>query len=230
MYAVTTGGPGLVAVGYKKGSGAAVWISENGFSWTGTAAFRNSEMYAVTAGGPGFVAVGGSSNSDTAAVWTSKDGLTWKRVRGPASVFRGAVMYAVTTGGPGLVAFGGSYDHPNSTAVWTSEDGLMWKRVHGNGSTFDSASVSDVVAGGPGLVAVGDEITDPYENPGDRVGDNIYATVWTSEDGSTWTRKSTEHYGGMTAAVTYGQKLVAVGFEPGGEEGTSFAAAWISNR
>jgi hypothetical protein len=231
MNAVTTGGPGLVAVGYegdRAASRAVVWVSKSGLSWNRVAVFDKSEMIDVTAGGPGFVAVGSSSGSDTAAVWTSKDGLKWTRDLGPTSVFSGAGMYSVAAGGPGLVAVGGSSN--GNGAAWTSKDGFKWTRVHGNGSAFDSASVSDVVAGGPGLVAVGDEITDPDENPGDRPGDDIYATVWTSRNGSTWTRKSTEHYGGMTAAATYGQKLVAVGFEPGGEEGTSFAAAWISSR
>jgi hypothetical protein len=228
MNGVTAGGPGLVAVG-REGSRAAVWISKRGLSWNRVAVFDDSEMHAVTAGEPGFVVVGRSRQSNTAAVWISRDGLTWIRDHGPIYASRGAAMSTVTAYEKGLVAAGGSFDSYEA-AVWTSKDGLRWGRVSGGDSVFDSASVSDVITGGPGLVAVGDEIATPSENPGGREGDSTYATVWTSGDGFTWTRKSTEHYGGMTAATTFGQKLVAVGFEPGGEQGTSFAVAWISNR
>jgi hypothetical protein len=224
MNSITAGGPGFVAVG-QEGSKAVVWTSTRGRSWNRVAVFGASGMAAVTAAGPGLVAVG--SDKSGAAVWLSKDGRSWTRVRDPLAEFGGAEMSTVVAGETGLVA-AGSLSDPYQAAVWTSRDGLRWTRVHS--STLDMASISDVIAGGPGLVAVGDAVTDPLENPGDRAGDTTYATVWTSGDGFVWKRRSTKHYGGMAAVTTFGRKLVAVGLEPGGEQGTGFAAAWVSNR
>ena len=68
MYSVTTGGPGLVAVGRDESVGspdAAVWTSADGISWSRVphdeAVFSGESaqwMRSVTAGGPGLVAVG----------------------------------------------------------------------------------------------------------------------------------------------------------------------------
>ena len=81
MTAVTTGGPGLVAVGYEGETGAssaAVWTSEDGLSWHrivhDPAVFGASgrqAMRTVTVGGPGLVAVGHDRDRDAAAAWTS---------------------------------------------------------------------------------------------------------------------------------------------------------------
>ena len=87
MSTVTTGGPGLVAVGWDP-LGAVVWTSIDGITWIRTthdeAAFGGQperpdlEMRSVTVGGPGLVAVGtdmvhptsGPTDSD-AAVWVA---------------------------------------------------------------------------------------------------------------------------------------------------------------
>jgi len=91
MTSVTTGGPGLVAVGsdttevgYE--TAAAVWTSVDGITWSRVphdeAVFDGVEMNSVTVGGPGLVAVGlvGPYGGRDAAVWTSVDGITWSRV------------------------------------------------------------------------------------------------------------------------------------------------------
>ena len=138
MQAVVAGGPGLVAVGFDS-RGAAVWTSVDGLTWERVpydeAVFGGSqEMRAVVVGGPGLVAVGcdftGGSGSDDgaiAAVWTSADGLAWRRVSQDAvsGAVAGHCMNSVAVGGPGLVAVG--YDHfvgyfqgRQAAAVWVS--------------------------------------------------------------------------------------------------------------
>jgi hypothetical protein len=137
MTSVTSGGPGLVAVGWDGGSlvggSAAVWTSTDGLVWSRVphdeAVFGGSEsqsMTSVTTGGPGLVAVGwdgGSLVRGSAAVWTSTDGLIWSRVPHDEMVFGGGgeqSMTSVTSGGPGLVAVGwdGSLVGGRA-AVWT---------------------------------------------------------------------------------------------------------------
>ena len=66
-------------------------------------------------------------------------------------------------------------------AVWTSPDGITWSRVPHDETVFggeSNQSMEEVVAGGPGLVVVG----------WNQVGDNVDAAVWTSADGTSWTR------------------------------------------
>jgi hypothetical protein len=247
MWAVTTGGPGLVAVGLDGLLGsqflstggvpedAAVWTSVDGVTW-GRVPHDESVfgghwgqgMLGVVAGGPGLIAVGYDGQS--AAVWTSVDGVTWSRVPHDEAAFGGAVaheMRAVVVGGPGLVAVGtsgrqGYWD----AAVWTSPEGITWQRVVDDavfGGLHNQGMVG-VSAGGPGLVAVG------YD--GSFV-DQI-AAVWNSPDGITWTRVIDDggfgelHGQGMVAVVAVGPGFVAVGADMSSGDWGS-AAVWTGS-
>ena len=138
MFAVTAGGPGLVAVGTDLagdggGFDAAVWTSVDGITWSRIpddgGAFGgdgHESMVSVTIGGPGFVAVGVDESAEEldkdAAVWISADGVTWSRVPHDEAVFGGEddqQMVTVIVGGPGLVAVGGDgpFDDADA-AVW----------------------------------------------------------------------------------------------------------------
>jgi len=191
MLSVTAGGPGLVAVGWDELEGAdhraAVWTSPDGITWSriphDAAVFGGEPvavLWSVTAGGPGLVAVG-SAEDHVAAVWTSVDGVTWSRVPHDDAVFPPGWMSSVTVGGPGLVAVGSAED--DVAAVWTSPDGITWSRVPHDAAIFggegNQRTMNSVAAGGPGLVAVGDHRTG---------GGWVYAAVWTSPDGITWSR------------------------------------------
>jgi hypothetical protein len=142
MESVTTGGPGLVAVGGDHGR-AAVWTSPDGYTWTrvphdesvfgGPASTEDLDEFAYRFDHPrghpmrdvidtdaGLVAVG-SGDGRQAVVWTSDDGITWSRVPDPESVFaRGNHAPA--------------HDDPKAGMVMRS-----------------------VTVGGPGLVAVGQD-------------------------------------------------------------------------
>ena len=239
MSSVAKGGPGFVAVGTEwsgDDADAAVWTSADGLRWRRVGheetVFRGAghqAMRAVAAGGPGLVAVGddGSGGDEDAAVWTSADGLRWRRVPHDEAVFGGAdveVMSSVAKGGPGLVAVG--YDGSAvdaDAAVWTSADGLRWRRVPHDEAVFGGADVqrmSSVAKGGPGLVAVG------YDGSG---GD-ADAAVWASADGLRWRRVPHDEAvlggageQGMSSVAAGGPGLVAVG-----DDGD--AAVWIAER
>jgi hypothetical protein len=197
MYAVTVGGPGLVAVG------------ANGLDYY-------TRQGAADLGGYGGEAPPGAVD---AVVWTSLDGFTWSRVPHDVATFGGdgsQVMFSVTAGGPGLVAVG--RDGPavvgeGDAAVWTSPDGFTWSRVPHNEGVFGGSGeqrMVSVTVGGPGLVAVG--FDDPVGN------DEPDAAVWTSPDGFTWSRVPHNEavLGGasrqmMLSVTAGGPGLVAVG-------------------
>ena len=133
MFGVTSGGPGLVAVGADISPlsgvwtwGVAVWTSVDGVTWSRSpydgeplgldelTGWRGVFMRSVTDGGPGLVAVGSDVQDDEdSLVWTSVDGITWSRVPYDEAVFGGAdnqQMLDVTVGGPGLVVVGSAGD------------------------------------------------------------------------------------------------------------------------
>jgi len=227
MYAVTAGGPGLVAVGgedneyYTREGYTPLWGEYPTRSdWDGWIGFAD------------------------AVVLTSPDGLSWSRVSHDEAVFGGdgsQHMFGVTAGGPGLVAVGRdgpAVDGEGHAAVWTSPDGLTWSRVPHDEAVFGGPGeqrMVDVAVGGPGLVAVGfDRTTDNTE------GD---AAVWTSPDGLTWSRIPHDEavFGGdsrqmMLSVTVGGPGLVAVGsdgnddsdFDRRIDESAADAAVWTS--
>ncbi len=217
MNSVTTGGPGLVAVG-ETISGAAVWTSVDGVTWSRVpndeAVFAGADMTRVTVGGPGLVAVGPSFFEDGAQVWTSVDGLTWSRGPDEDEVFGGAGIRDITAGGPGLVAVGWFEDEAagfvQRAAVWASVDGLTWSRVPNDEAMFgggDEHHMEAVGVGGPGLVAVGWFANEDVYDQG--------TAVWTSVDGLSWSRMPYDEavwgYGHVTSLVPVDSGLVAVG-------------------
>ncbi|MBT8164150.1 MAG: hypothetical protein HKO82_12560 [Acidimicrobiia bacterium] len=254
---VTTGGPGLVAVGTAN-EDAAVWTSPDGTTWTrvphdpgvfGRAGTQVIE--GVTAGGPGFVAVGFSFDDPEfpglmAAIWTSPDGVTWTAVPRDETAFDvgSSWMHDVTAGGPGLVAVGSDR---LGAAVWTSPDGINWTRVPHDEATFgvqgeSRIEINSVTVGGPGLVAVGFAGPSPTWINGEFIEPPAEswhnAAVWTSPDGLTWNRVPHDEavLGGvgnqiMNSVVAGGPGLVAVGLdEPDAVSamGGIRAAVWTS--
>lgn len=199
VLSITAGGPGLVAVGFGSDAyrtGAAVWTSADGRTWTNVhLGLGDGPIFDVTTGGPGLVAVGttsggwGAGSGDLAPVWTSVDGLSWSRAPSDPA-FRGAWLRAVTAGGPGLVAVGSTLDGPQA---WYSPAGTTWERasvppappdVAHDGRQAD-AWMQDVAATGDRLVAVGQIGLQVGEN-----GVRYVPAMWTSTDGVTWTEIS----------------------------------------
>ncbi len=114
-----------------------------------------------------------------AAVWLSKDGVTWERVGDP-SVFAGDPtatgqwghqwIFDIGAGPSGIVAVGtDGFD----AATWYSDDGVTWERVRSDEFDGDGVQELSVVAAlDSGFVAVGRNGSD--------------TTVWRSPDGQTW--------------------------------------------
>jgi hypothetical protein len=222
MYAVTAGGPGLVAVG------------------------ANGLEYYTREGAADLFDYGGEAPAGAAdaVVLTSPDGLTWTRVPHDVVTFGGnggQQMFGVTVGGPGLVAVGRDgpvADGEGDAAVWTSLDGFTWSRVPHDEDVFGGEGeqrMVSVAAGGLGLVAVG------FDRPAEQGEGN--AAVWTSPDGFVWSRVPHDEsvFGGesrqmMLSVTTGGPGLVAVGSDghpydeddAPDDESAQDAAVWTS--
>ena len=183
----------LVAVGTRHPIGddndgdAAAWYSgDGGQTWQRSAqspGFANAVIGDVVAGPNGWVAIGldGYPSGGTqaigvkgAAVWTSTDGLHWKRESTQAS-FAGAGMNQILRNGQGFLASGS--DYPTATtaaepAIWTSPDGKIWTRVSANQGFGESAG-AEVNAVPGGFVAT-------------MTAWGGTSAMWFSEDGRTW--------------------------------------------
>jgi hypothetical protein len=198
------------------------------------------ELNGVIATDTGLTAVGSLSTgrftnfSKDAAVWTSVDGTEWSQVPHDAAVFAhirgGQTIRSVGAGGPGRVAVGDmaqteDYADPgHAAAVWTSVDGITWSLVPHDEVIFGgpgNQGMNDVTAGGPGLVAIGND------GGGNNV--SVNAAVWTSVDGTTWSRISHDEtiFGGarMHSVTVGGPGLVAVGSTGIGGDNLDFREA-----
>ena len=227
MTSVASFDGGLVAVGRSDGlerSGSAVWTSPDGRAWArilrDAPIFEDAGTVDVAPFGGRLVAVGFDwpSGDADAAVWLSPDGLNWTRVPRDKSVFGGdgdQIMVSVAGFDEGLVAVGFDQGGLGDAAVWTSRDALTWTRVPHDESIFGGgegggAQMTAVEAFDEGLVAVGD----------DQVEGDIDAVVWTTSDGLTWKRVSSDEsiFGGDGAqsiaslAVVDGN-VIAVGLQ-----------------
>jgi hypothetical protein len=216
--ALATNGTVVVAAGGSATEGA-VWILRSGADWeraTGVPATPQGEIISLTdvaAFGTGFAAVGvvGAPQGEPFAsvIWASDDGRTWREVRR----LSGELLHGVIAGGPGLIAMGGrgpAVGYPSGVALWTSADGETWTQASGL-EPLGASAFEDAVSADAGLIAVGQSRDDPSAP-------DISAAVWTSADGTAWTRVSSGPLFAtsvMNAIATSGLGLVAVGQDYG---------------
>jgi hypothetical protein len=133
---ITTGGPGVVAVGNRfQGDSAEAWTSPDGKVWSqaqSDPSFKDAVMTSVTSFPDGLVAVGyrltndPAPNSQHSAAWFSSDGVHWQlwdtTPPGPGGL--GAVTDVTAVDG-GVLAVG--YDLPDiEPMVWRSQRGTDW--------------------------------------------------------------------------------------------------------
>ena len=144
--ALASGAPGVVVVGrrYALGAGyAGVYVpvrSRDAITWSRgirQRAFEPASLEAEGAstigGGPGYLAAGAYQPRSRvgAAVWTSIDGLAWKRafVVMPASGF--VEFDGIARVGPGYAVAGllapPSQEDPSRPTLWLSPDGSRWR-------------------------------------------------------------------------------------------------------
>jgi len=162
-----------------------------------------------------FVAVA-SQEDEAQVILDSTDGVTWHRQPGSNTKGYGTLMLVPG----GIVAAG--------TAVsWFSADGLTWTSRRSDAFPMpavggDTVNVTDVVAGAGGWLAVGRRDQACMIDCGD---DPVRAYVWTSSDGSQWSRVPDQPSlkgGGMDAVAQTALGYVAVGVAFG------HAAIWTS--
>ena len=177
----------IVAVG-RSGDHPASWRSKDGAEWTAVTvptrgpggAAAAERMTAIVATSDGYLAggsVGPELGARRARFWHSSDGWSWTPVPDEAAAFADAEVRSIVRFGSGFVAVGflGTGEMPTGSVAWTSPDGVRWRRIDAPDLRTGRA-VALTVASSGGLVAVGSDL-DIHE-----------ALVWTSADGSAWTR------------------------------------------
>lgn len=216
MHTVVAGGPGLIGAGEVRPAGgefngglpisggvAAVWTSEDGYSWDRVqhdesvfGAPGGALIEDLVAGGPGFVAVGGAGEESGAAVWVSTNGTDWERVMssGPDDT----MMLAVAEGDPGLVAVGFG-------AIWFSVDGIEWNRIEG---LEEVGVLADVAYADWGFVAVGWRQGFGACVSGE-AGSTVKPYAFISPNGTDWTRVALHPTMGNEWVAMYARTVIA---------------------
>jgi len=211
------------------GARPAAWFSPDGVAWSRV--FEGDWIDTVGGSLPGFTALerapsgvvvgaGGAENSlgeAVAAVWASLDGESWERVDPDADVFGpGTGIVDVAWGSAGFVAVGTVDD--TETALWRSSDGYSWSRIEIAGQPFDEAGVGwSVEPLEAGYVAFG-----PPHWAEDHQDGNV--TLWTSPDGSIWSRAHTIGQGFAEAVVVTETGIAVAGASF--DVGDFHAAVW----
>jgi hypothetical protein len=239
MNAVVAGGPGIVAVGYKReGEGmssslyGAVWTSSDGVNWSSSAR-AGGQLNDVIATPSGLTAVG--EKGYRATVWSSSDGLSWSPVfiqseehpgSSPPINIRFSKMYAVAFGTTEFVAVGyydwagyvlvdGHMDRAwhRDAAIWTSSNGTDWAMLPPYDPIF--AVEHHYQAGNVGdqsLYAVMISGRAIYVAGGDSMttASPVKSLLWTSIDnGNTW-KRYTDEYPECNPAFSFKHKILAL--------------------
>jgi hypothetical protein len=216
---VASGPLGIVATG-TDGCHAAVWISDDGRTWTEVIDddwFENPGMiWSVTAGGPGWVVVGGDGHGN-GVVWVSEDGVDWTTIQDDdlvAATGSRVDLWDVTVGGPGLVAVGSTgfrRSGSQQSAIWVSTDGFDWEKLpddtidHGALFWIDRDETSDRL-----IVLSRVTMTAPDW------------MTWTSTDGINWNLTGVLGESTAGGVAWSGDRLVAAGMVS-----TDGGATWI---
>jgi hypothetical protein len=174
MWAIAEGGPGLVAVGWRRNPepDLAVWTSPDGVEWTlvpdpeGFAGFEATDLIdldgtLVMAGSP-FDGGGGQ-------IWTSQDGTTWELADADLGG-DGAYARTLALTPAGLIATGGGADAAGR--AWISADGASWEPL---GEPVTGAFFQFAFASGDHLFVGGATQSGTPET-----GIEAHAMVWTA--------------------------------------------------
>jgi hypothetical protein len=207
--------------------------SRDGITWTApttlTSGLRGMvEIQTVVEGPAGLLALayhygdtcGGPE--PVAAMWSSADGRTWKRLAMPKAFTTGAVQ--TIAGGPaGFIALGTKSD-AGAPAIWTSRAGANWASRPLPTVATGTLALDGVASFADGLLLVGAVLGEG----GCGGPDHIHPAIWYSADASSWTRISLP--GASTSANTslavrrFGDQLLAI--QTAGD--TDPARAWTS--
>lgn len=152
--------------------------------------FDSSGIAAVIDGGEGLLAAGASPGGEfvpTAAVFTSPDGLRWRRVtpRGGPD-FDDTVIADLVRVGDRYIAVGGDFFQTGLMAAWSSPEGLEWRRLPPPPETTDPSvahMTGQAVTVADGFIWVSGRDFDAR-----RSGPQELPAIWRSVDGEAWER------------------------------------------
>jgi len=209
--------------------------SRDGLHWTRARnaampgnVYGNVTIEFVLEGPDGLLAVGTDSGGACGgpitydALWTSRDGVTWRPVTLPRAWVR-STIWSVAGGSTGFIAGGFAADGVTQS-LWLSRDGRSWHRARLPRSAGSKAGIDEVADFAAGYVVVGTVIADGgCGGPG-----AVTATVWWSPTGRWWARIP---LGGprprrdVTVSIirVSDRKLIAVVEDPSGRD-----QAWVS--
>jgi hypothetical protein len=174
MWSIAEGGPGLVAVGWRRNPepDLAVWTSSDaGATWDlapdpeGFAGFEGTDVAALEDGS--LALVGSSLDGSRGRIWHSADGVAWELAVEELDGIH-ARSLAIMQGG--LVAVGGG-DDMNGRA-WVSADGASWSSF---GDPVEGAYFTNAVAVDGGLLVTGGSQSGTMET-----GIQAFARIWSS--------------------------------------------------
>jgi hypothetical protein len=180
MQAVTTGGPGLIAVG-SAGGRSAIWTSADGVTWQQVfEGDRYEEVADVAAWDGRYFAVGTQGHwwydsrlydpPFRALVWVSEDGLSWERLPDSTREDQPGVslgrwpdvqsrLWMLLAGESGLLALGETFSpvgsQPYDLQTWQSTDGRTWQMGTGQflGYPYLGGDFTDLIAADGRLLA-----------------------------------------------------------------------------
>ncbi len=239
--AITTGGPGFVAVGISDVGSAAIWVSGDGKSWTRVEqplgdGYTDSQITDILATDSGLVAVGFADPewqhfaTGRVLAWTSQDGLTWDRSDLGSET---GTVWAVAGTGDTAIAVGNTSD---DSAAWISSDAKTWSPPSPIVTLAEELWFWDAVWDGDRLLVVG--VWFPELRSGEPPFPGLSGPVaWASDDaGTTWheipiSNKSDEGLfastvdqrpSGFRDVIAFGDRFLAVG-----GTGNGSAPVWI---
>ena len=156
--------------------------------------FDSSSIAAVIEGGDGLLAGGSSPGGEfvpTAAVFTSRDGLSWRRLtpRGNPD-FDDKVINDVARIGDRFIAVGGDFFQTGLMTAWTSADGLQWQRLPHPAETTDPSVAQmfgQVIGVADGSIWISGQDFDARRGE-----PQALPALWRSPDGVAWERVSVD--------------------------------------
>lgn len=187
VFGLAEGGASLIASGMVVLTQArriegAIWASDDGRTWqrvAGGRGFENAAVASIAKAPDGtLLATGANCYFESECLgprlWRSNDGLSWTPIE--SNLFSGMIPSELIPGEPGWIVIGSSSKLDAAPLLWTSVDGQSWAPA--SGLDREPGHVAGVVVTGSGLVAYGSSHARGQST----------AAVWTSDDGSQWTR------------------------------------------
>ncbi|HEX7196465.1 MAG TPA: sialidase family protein, partial [Candidatus Limnocylindria bacterium] len=175
LWSIAEGGPGLVAVGWRRNPepDAAVWTSADaGTTWElgpDPEGFAGFEATDILSHDGSLVMAGSAFDGRGGQIWTSADGMAWE-LADVSGGMDGTYARSLVATPMGLVAVGGGDDA--AARAWISSDGRSWEPL---GEPLPDAYFNAAFATDDGLVVAGATQTGTLET-----GIESHAQLWTA--------------------------------------------------